>query len=97
MGWAAKGGDGDGKGVTGNAPGAGLSTSQMNYTRCPTAPPERCRPPLLRVWASLGAGLVKNLPAVQETLIQLLGREDPLEKGKATHSSILGLPWWLSW
>ena len=48
-------------------------------------------------WASLGAGLVKNLPAVQETLIQLLGREDPLEKGKATHSSILGLPWWLSW
>ena len=26
-----------------------------------------------------------------------LGREDPLEKGQATHSSILGLPWWLSW
>ena len=25
------------------------------------------------------------------------GQEDPLEKGKATHSSILGLPWWLSW
>ena len=25
------------------------------------------------------------------------GLEDPLEKGKATHSSILGLPWWLSW
>ena len=26
-----------------------------------------------------------------------LGGEDPLEKGKATHASILGLPWWLSW
>ena len=47
--------------------------------------------------ASLMAQLVKNLPAVQETLVQFLGWEDPLEKGKATHSSILGLPWWLSW
>jgi len=35
------------------------------------------------------AQLVKNLPAVQETLVQFLGWEDPLEKGKATHSSIL--------
>ena len=33
--------------------------------------------------------LVKNLPAMQETLVQFLGWEDPLEKGKATHSSIL--------
>ena len=40
-------------------------------------------------WASLMAQLVKNLPAVQETWIQSLGWEDPLEKGKATHSSIL--------
>ena len=36
------------------------------------------------------AQLAKNLPAVQETLIQLLGQEDPLEKGQASHSSILG-------
>ena len=43
------------------------------------------------------ARLVKNLPAVQETLVRFLGQEDPLEKGKATHSSILGLPLWLSW
>ena len=35
------------------------------------------------------AQLVKNLPAMQETQIQFLGWEDPLEKGKATHSSIL--------
>ena len=35
------------------------------------------------------AQLVKNLPAVQKTLLQFLGQEDPLEKGKATHSSIL--------
>ena len=32
-------------------------------------------------------------PAMQETPVQFLGLEDPLEKGKATHSSILGLPW----
>ena len=33
--------------------------------------------------------MVKNLPAVQETWVGYLGREDPLEKGMATHSSIL--------
>ena len=47
--------------------------------------------------ASLVAQMVKNLPAMQETLVQFVGLEDLLEKGKATHSSILGLPWWLSW
>ena len=38
---------------------------------------------------------VKNLPAMQETWVQLLGWEDPLEKGMATHSSILTwrIPW----
>ena len=40
-------------------------------------------------WASLIAQLVKNPPARQETLVQSLGWEDPLEKGTATHSSIL--------
>ena len=35
------------------------------------------------------AQTLKNLPAVQETRLQSLGREDPLEKGMATHSSIL--------
>ena len=40
-------------------------------------------------WASLVAQLVKDLPAMQETWVQSLGWEDPLEKGKATHSSIL--------
>ena len=47
--------------------------------------------------ASLAAQLVKNPPAMQETPVQFLSQEDPLEKGMATHSSILGLPWWLSW
>ena len=42
--------------------------------------------------ASLIAQLVKKPPAMQETLDQSLGWEDPLEKGKATHASILGLP-----
>ena len=39
--------------------------------------------------ASLVAELVKNLPAVQKTRVRYLGREDPLEKEMATHSSIL--------
>ena len=47
--------------------------------------------------ASPVAPLVKNLPAMQETPVQFLGQEDPLEKEQATHSSILGLTWWLSW
>ena len=39
--------------------------------------------------------LVKNLPAIQETWVRSLGREDPLEKEMATHSSILAwrIPW----
>ena len=39
--------------------------------------------------ASLVGQLVKNLPAIQETQVRSLGQEDPLEKAKATHSSIL--------
>ena len=34
---------------------------------------------------------------MQETRVRFLGQEDPPEKGQATHSSILGLPLWLSW
>ena len=51
--------------------------------------------PLQYSWASLVAQLVKNLPAVRETWAQSLGWEDPLEKGIATHSSILAwrIPW----
>ena len=47
--------------------------------------------------ASLIAQLVKNPSAIQETPVRFLGWEDPLEEGMATHSSILGLPLWLSW
>ena len=39
--------------------------------------------------------MVKNPPAMQETQVQSLGREDPLEKGMATHSSILA--WRILW
>ena len=41
------------------------------------------------------AQLVKKLPAMQETWVQSLGQKDPLEKGMATHSSILAwrIPW----
>ena len=48
-------------------------------------------------WASLIAQLVKNPRAMQETPDQFLGWKDLLEKGQDTHSSILGLPLWLSW
>ena len=51
--------------------------------------------PLQYYWASLAAQLVKNLPAMWETWAQSLGWEDPLEKGKATHSSTLA--WRISW
>ena len=45
--------------------------------------------------ASLVAQTVKNLSAVQETWVQSLGQEDPLQKGMSTHSSILA--WRISW
>ena len=48
-------------------------------------------------WASLVAQLVKNLPAIREMWVRSLGWEDPLGKGKSTHSSIPELPQWLSW
>ena len=53
------------------------------------------KPQLCCLCASLVAQLVNNLPAVRETWVQSLGWEDPLEKGMATHSSILawGIPW----
>ena len=64
-------------GDPGLIPGSGRSTGEgIGY-------------PLQYSWASLVAQLVKNLPAVQEIWVWSLGWEDPLEKGKATHSSIL--------
>ena len=51
--------------------------------------------PLQYSWASHVAHLVKNLPVMQETWVRCLGWEDPLEKGNATHSSVLAwrIPW----
>ena len=51
--------------------------------------------PLQCSWASLVVQLVKNPPAMGETWVRPLGWEDPLEKGKATHSSIMiwRMPW----
>ena len=53
--------------------------------------------PLQYSWASLAAQMVKNPPAMCENWVRSLGWEDPLEKGKATHSSILAcrIPWTL--
>ena len=64
-------------GVPGSIPGLGRS------------PREGIGYPLQYSWASLMGQLVENLPAVWETWVQSLGWEDPLEKEKATHSSIL--------
>ena len=49
---------------------------------------------LVPFWDSLVTQMVKNLPAMQETWVQSLGLEDPLEKGMVTHSSTLawGIP-----
>ena len=49
----------------------------------------------MHVWASLMAQTVKRLPAMQETWVQSLDREDPLEKEIAIHSSTLAwkIPW----
>ena len=46
-------------------------------------------------WASLVVQMAKHLPAMQETQVQSLGQEDPLENRMATHSSILAwrIPW----
>ena len=70
-------------GGPGSIPGSGRS------------PREGIGYPLQYSWASFVAQLVKNLPAMQETWVQSLGWEDLLEKGKATHSSILTwrIPW----
>ena len=53
---------------------------------------DKSRPALM---ASLVAQTVRNLPAMQETQVQSLSWEDPLEKGTATHASILAwrIPW----
>ena len=59
------------------------------------SPGEGIGHPLQYSWASLMAQLVKNPPSMQETWVRSLGWEDPLEKGMATHSSILAwrIPW----
>ena len=59
------------------------------------SPGEEIGYPLQYSWASLVVQLVKNLPSMRETWVRSLGWEAPLEKGKATHSSILAwrIPW----
>ena len=70
-------------GNPGSIPGSGRSSEEgIGY-------------PVQYSWASLVAQLLKDLPAIYETWVQSLGWEDPLEKGKVTHSSILAwrIPW----
>ena len=70
-------------GDPGSIPGSGRS------------PGEGIGYPLQYAWASIVAQLIKSLAAMWETWVRSLGWEDPLEKGKVTHSSILAwrIPW----
>ena len=70
-------------GDLGSIPGLGRSRREGNDN------------PFQYYWTSLVAQMVKNLPAVEETWVQSLDQDDPLEKGMATHSSILAwrVPW----
>ena len=60
-----------------------------------SSPGEEIGYPLQYSWASLVAEMVNNPPEMQETWVWSLGWEDPLEKGMATHSSILAR--WIPW
>ena len=83
----------------------GLMDTSLRNSRIPpqlqkrhVAPPssqDEALAPYSSLWASLVAQRVKRLPAMQETWVQSLGWEDPLEKGKAPHSSTLSwkIPW----
>ena len=77
-------------------PDSSVGNESTSNTQDPSAIPGSGRSagegigyPLQYSWVSLVAQLVKNLPAMQETWVRSLGWEDLLEKGKATHSSIL--------
>ena len=61
----------------------------------PESPALQADSPPTELWASLVAQIVKHLPAMQETQVQSLGLEDPLEEEIATLSSILA--WKISW
>ena len=83
-------------------PGSSADKESTYNTRDPSpipglgsSPGEGIGYPLQYSWVSLVVQMVKNLPAMQETWVRSMGWEDPLEKGKATHSSILvwRTPW----
>ena len=80
---------------------------EFKYFRASFTVNTKAHPPFIKIaggWctgcgreidASLVAQTAKNLPALQKTQVQILGQEDPLEEGMATHSSILAwrIPW----
>ena len=84
------------RGLCARDPGPPETPLPLRFALRPSSPRRVLLSPL-STGESLVAQLVKNPPAVWGTLVQFLGWEGPLEKGWAIHSSILGLPWWLSW
>ena len=72
-----------------------MQETLVQFLESGRSPGEGIGYPFQYSWASLVAQLVKNLPVMWETWVQSLGWEDPLEKVKATHSSILAwrIPW----
>ena len=88
--------------LTGGFPDSSVGKESACNAGDPGSIPRSGRPageeigyPLQYSWASPVAQLAKNLPALQEIWIRSLGWQDPLEKGKAAHSSILAwrIPW----
>ena len=72
-----------------------MQETPVQFLHREDSPGEGIGYPLQYSWASIVAQLLKNPPAMRETWVRSLGWEDPLEKGKATHSSILAwrIPW----
>ena len=68
---------------------------RLSHQRSPSNEKERLKFPVSHQWGSMVAQLVKNPPTMWETWVPSLDWEDPLEKWKATHSSILA--WRILW
>ena len=73
-------------------PGIELQSPALQADTLPSEPPRKS---YIISYVYLVAQMAKNLPAMQETQVRSLGQEDLLEKGMATHSSILAwrIPW----
>ena len=72
-----------------------IGSHRVGHNWSNLACPHNCRTPECFSYICPGVQMVKNLPAIQETQVKSLGREDPMEEEMAIHSSILTwrIPW----